>query len=141
MVALVLLLLSSVFIGLFAGTQHKLDLEKNRNRDREEPVTTTTTLTVTTISTSTSVSTSTVPLPAPTHLPPEIPPEVSGSLCTKRDSETDSCIFYIRAFVSVQIALCYPLPSFLPLTSRKILAKTFTNTQVRLTRTLLRALC
>ncbi|PFH50075.1 hypothetical protein AMATHDRAFT_75830 [Amanita thiersii Skay4041] len=71
-IALVLLLVSSVFIGLFAGTQHKLNLERDRNGGGDHPkppsgtVTATRTMTErptatateTFISTATSITTS-----------------------------------------------------------------------------------
>ena len=72
-VALLFLLLSSIFIGLFAGAQHKL----NSGRGQEPPVTVTSTVhdtatatqtqtqTRTQTATSTTVSTSTVSVPAP----------------------------------------------------------------------------
>ena len=67
------LLLSSIFLGLFAGAQYKLD-----NGDGKSPTTTTVTITATSTAvatqTSTSVSTTTLspPVPAPTSPPEEV---------------------------------------------------------------------
>lgn len=86
-VALLFLLLSSIFIGLFAGAQHKL----NTGRGQEPPVTVTSTVyntatstqtqtqTQTQTATSTTVSTSTVSVPGPIPTGPH--EEVSGCLC------------------------------------------------------------
>jgi endothelin-converting enzyme len=69
-VALILLLSSSVFIGLYAGAQYNLNLERRRNHggggpEESQPPET---VTVTRIATETSVftSTSTAAPPAPT---------------------------------------------------------------------------
>ncbi|KNZ75362.1 Endothelin-converting enzyme 1, partial [Termitomyces sp. J132] len=91
--ALVLLLSTSVFIGLFAGVQHKLNLERSRNRDGERPPHAT--FTTTAITTSTAISTQTTtaistqttsitttatrteiitPAPGPTAPPKEVSP-------------------------------------------------------------------
>jgi len=67
-VALILLLLSSIFIGLFAGAQHKLNLRPNEGDHDEKP-------TVTVTATTTSVSTSTAfpaPMPVPTNPPMDV---------------------------------------------------------------------
>lgn len=54
-----LLLMSSVFIGLFAGTKHNLNLEKGRHRGEDRTVTSTYTTTGTTVVTSLSRTLST----------------------------------------------------------------------------------
>ncbi|CCL99342.1 uncharacterized protein FIBRA_01360 [Fibroporia radiculosa] len=100
-IALVFLLLSSIFIGLFAGAQHKLNTGGGRN---EAPTTTissivTTTATDTRISTSTSVSTSTIAIPGPLPTsPPEegscLTPEcimLSSSILSSLDTSQDPC--------------------------------------------------
>jgi len=56
---LLFLLLSSVFIGLFAGTKHNLNLEKEKHRGEEHTVTSTYTTTGTTVVTSLSSTLST----------------------------------------------------------------------------------
>ena len=56
---LVFLLLSSIFIGLFAGTKHNLNLEKEKHRGEEHTVTSTYTTTGTTVVTSLSSTLST----------------------------------------------------------------------------------
>ncbi|KAG6891339.1 hypothetical protein C0992_008793 [Termitomyces sp. T32_za158] len=67
-----------VFIGLFAGVQHKLNLERERKRDGEPTATVTTTViaTSTAISTQTTsfttTSTATSPAPSPTTPPKEV---------------------------------------------------------------------
>ncbi|KZT28481.1 metalloprotease [Neolentinus lepideus HHB14362 ss-1] len=67
-IALVFLLLSSVFIGLFAGAQHKLKEGGGGGGNR---VTVTATTTATATSTDVSTTTVSVPLPAPTGPPEE----------------------------------------------------------------------
>jgi endothelin-converting enzyme len=67
-VALILLLLSSIFIGLFAGAQHKLhSLPSDGDHDEKPPVTVT--ATTTTISTSTAIP---APMPVPTKPPMDV---------------------------------------------------------------------
>lgn len=56
---LLLLLLSSVFVGLFAGTKHNLQLEKDKHRGEDHTVTSTYTTTGTTVVTSLSSTVST----------------------------------------------------------------------------------
>jgi hypothetical protein len=86
-VALILLLLSSVFIGLFAGVQHKLNLERHNHGGDGGGELPNGTVTVTSTLTSTSTTTHTttsvpfpipVPIPIPTSKPgdpsPPIPP-------------------------------------------------------------------
>lgn len=69
---LVFLLLSSVFIGLFAGAQHKLNSGGNGAVTTTIVVTSTSVATTTQHATTTSVSTTTVSIPAPA---PTSPPE------------------------------------------------------------------
>ncbi|KAF9001901.1 hypothetical protein BDQ17DRAFT_1357686 [Cyathus striatus] len=111
-IALVLLLLSSVFIGLFAGAQHKLNLEREHHGDKPPAVTTTIVTTATSLSTatattteiatttSTTVSTTTAssaPVPAPTSPPLEKPcfePHciiLSASILSSIDITYDPC--------------------------------------------------
>ncbi|EJF65996.1 metalloprotease [Dichomitus squalens LYAD-421 SS1] len=78
---LVFLLLSSVFIGLFAGAQHKLNSGEGHGRSTVTVTSTaTTTATTTSQATTTAVTTTTVsvPLPGPT-VPPEEPVCLSPS--------------------------------------------------------------
>ncbi|KAF5391824.1 hypothetical protein D9757_001795 [Collybiopsis confluens] len=93
-VALILLLLSSIFIGLFAGMKHKLDLERESHKPSA-----TTTITATPTATS-SIATTTVPLPTPTQEPkkPEDPPclsadciVLSASILSSLDTTQDPC--------------------------------------------------
>ncbi|TFY55841.1 hypothetical protein EVJ58_g7996 [Rhodofomes roseus] len=104
-VALLFLLLSSVFIGLFAGAQHKL----NTGHGGDSPVTVTSTVygtatqtqtqTQTHTATSTSVSTSTVSVPGPVPTgPPEEPTclssdciILSSSILSSLDISQDPC--------------------------------------------------
>ena len=65
---LIFLLLSSVFIGLFAGAQHKLN-----HGEGGATVTVTATVTTTSRATTTAASTTTVPFPTPPE--PTSPPE------------------------------------------------------------------
>ncbi|KAF8636703.1 hypothetical protein AX17_003507 [Amanita inopinata Kibby_2008] len=117
-ITLFLLLVSSIFIGLFAGTQHKLNLERNKNghEDRPKPstgiVTATATTTVMSVTTATSITTSTafttttevlttttvVPRPVPTNLPPEKETcttsqciVLSASILASLDTSQDPC--------------------------------------------------
>ncbi|KAG6886039.1 hypothetical protein C0993_005223 [Termitomyces sp. T159_Od127] len=92
-----------VFIGLFAGVQHKLNLERERNRDGEPTVTVTTTViaTSTAISTQTTsfttTSTTTSHAPSPTAPPKEetcLTPQcilLSGSILSSLDTSQDPC--------------------------------------------------
>ncbi|KAF5386857.1 hypothetical protein D9615_001643 [Tricholomella constricta] len=108
--ALVLLLLTSVFIGLFAGVQHKLNLERGRHGggdgEKPPPGTVTATFTTTSIVTSTETTTSTstttrtttlAPPPGPTTLPKEeacLTPQcilLSGSILSSLDTSQDPC--------------------------------------------------
>ncbi|KDR81470.1 hypothetical protein GALMADRAFT_152331 [Galerina marginata CBS 339.88] len=96
---LVLLLTSSVFIGLFAGAQHRLGLEHGgKEPQRTETVTITTTAVST--ATTTSISTTTVvppPIPVPTKAPEEKPclePHcviLSASILSSLDTSQDPC--------------------------------------------------
>ncbi|KAF8905965.1 hypothetical protein CPB84DRAFT_536278 [Gymnopilus junonius] len=101
---LVLLLTSSVFIGLFAGAQHRLGLGHG-GEDHKHTATTTATLTTTRtstiLSTSTFISTTTVatslPIPEPTKSPEETPclePRcviLSASILSSLDTSQDPC--------------------------------------------------
>jgi endothelin-converting enzyme len=93
--ALILFLLSSIFIGLFAGAQHRLNLKKKRQDGipiqtttvtetatsvfpTTSVYTTTSVSTTTSYSTTTSVSTTTViPPPLPTETPEEVTTRLS----------------------------------------------------------------
>ncbi|GLB35092.1 putative peptidase family M13 [Lyophyllum shimeji] len=106
---LVLLLLSSVFIGLFAGVRHQLKLERGRHDGGggELPTATvTTTVTATSIATSTQKMTSTsttthtttvIPPPGPTNRPEEetcLTPQcilLSGAILSSLDTSRDPC--------------------------------------------------
>jgi endothelin-converting enzyme len=66
--ALILLLLSSIFIGLFAGAQHKLNSRPSDGNDDKKP-------SVTVTATTTSVSTTTA-IPAPMPVPTKPPMDV-----------------------------------------------------------------
>ncbi|EPQ58373.1 Metalloprotease [Gloeophyllum trabeum ATCC 11539] len=94
-VALLFLLLSSVFIGLFAGAQHKL--KSGGGAGSEVTITATTTATAT--ATSTSIATTTVSVPGPT---PSAPPEekacfsadcilLSANILSSLDTSYDPC--------------------------------------------------
>lgn len=93
--ALVLLLLASVFIGLFAGTQHKLN--KERGSHHGGPTSTqTATATVTATPTTTQVATTTVHGPGPTGGPGEpcLTSEcilLSASILSSLDTSQDPC--------------------------------------------------
>jgi endothelin-converting enzyme len=95
-VALILLLLSSIFIGLFAGAQHKLNLPSGGNDGDHEgkpPVTVT--------ATTTDVSTTTVVVPAPLPVPTKPPVDgaclsadcivLSASILSSLDTTQDPC--------------------------------------------------
>ncbi|KAH9484148.1 Endothelin-converting enzyme-like protein [Psilocybe cubensis] len=91
---LVLLLTSSIFIGLFAGAQHKLGLDHGGGEHK----TVTVTLTSTSVSTSTSISTTTEPVPPePTKEPSEkrcLEPHciiLSASILSSIDTSQDPC--------------------------------------------------
>ncbi|KAF9483849.1 zincin [Pholiota conissans] len=96
---LVLLLTSSVFIGLFAGSQHRLQEREGHNHTETVTVTATTTVPTTTISitTTTDISTTTVvPVPVPT--PPMEKPcleahciILSASILSSLDASQDPC--------------------------------------------------
>ncbi|KZT68178.1 zincin [Daedalea quercina L-15889] len=96
-VTLLFLLLSSTFIGLFAGAQHKL----NTGHGGDSPATVTSTVyaTATQTQTSTSTSTSTVSVPGPVPTgPPEDPAclsadciILSSSILSSLDSSQDPC--------------------------------------------------
>ncbi|TDL24747.1 endothelin-converting enzyme 1 [Rickenella mellea] len=90
--AIVLLLLTSIFIGLFAGAQHKL-----KERSGKVPPTETVTTTVVSTATTTQVGTPTAPLPVPTRPPPvnicttADCVKLSASILGKLDESQDPC--------------------------------------------------
>ncbi|KAE9406756.1 zincin [Gymnopus androsaceus JB14] len=91
-VALILLLLSSIFIGLFAGVKHQLNLE--RGTPDGEP---SSTVTFTVTATSTSIATTTASPPSPTAVPEE-PVCLTGdcimlsaSILSSLDTSQDPC--------------------------------------------------
>lgn len=93
MVVLILLLLSSIFIGLFAGVQHKLNSGQGGSHDGDQ-----TTATYTLTATTTSHATTTVlPPPEPTIQPPEpvcLTPQcviLSASILSSLDTSQDPC--------------------------------------------------
>ncbi|RDX56605.1 Metalloprotease [Lentinus brumalis] len=95
---LLFLLLSSIFIGLFAGAQHKINSGAGRG---QTTVTTTTTATATTTAqvTTTAVSTTTVLIPAPAPTGPPVQPvcispsciSVASSVLASLDESQDPC--------------------------------------------------
>ncbi|KAJ4488470.1 hypothetical protein J3R30DRAFT_3654706 [Lentinula aciculospora] len=93
-VALILLLLSSVFIGLFAGVQHKLNEERGKPG---EELTSTISVTFTATSTSTSIATTTASAPLPTGIPEEpvcLTKDcvmLAASILSSLDTEQDPC--------------------------------------------------
>jgi endothelin-converting enzyme len=95
-VALILLLLSSVFIGLFAGTQHKLNVERGKHDG--STVTVTATQAPTSVpTTKTQVTTTTVAGPGPTNSPDQpacLSPQcilLSASILSSLDTTQDPC--------------------------------------------------
>ncbi|TRM62696.1 hypothetical protein BD626DRAFT_498158 [Schizophyllum amplum] len=94
-VCLIFLLLSSVFIGLFAGTQQKLNKERGRN-DTSPVITATMTATYVP-GPSTIVTTTTASAPGPTQPPEEaqcLTPEcimLSASILSSLDTSQDPC--------------------------------------------------
>ncbi|CAL1704979.1 unnamed protein product [Somion occarium] len=101
-VALFFLLLSSVFIGLFAGAQHRLNSDGGGGINKPTTTTfTTQTQTQTKTTTSTAISTTTatlsVPVPVPTHPPEEkacFTPEcivLASSIISSLDVTQDPC--------------------------------------------------
>jgi len=106
---LILLLLSSVFVGLFAGAQHKLRLEQRRKGEKgDRPPSGTVTVTSTTISTASSTqmttatatritTTTVVTDPSPTKVPEKevcFSPQcivLSASMLSSLDTSQDPC--------------------------------------------------
>ncbi|KAI0727183.1 metalloprotease [Fomitopsis betulina] len=125
-VALLFLLLSSIFIGLFAGAQHKL----NTGRGQEPPVTVTSTVyntatstqtqtqTQTQTATSTTVSTSTVSVPGPIPTGPHEEPAclsadciiLSSSILSSLDTSQDPCENFYD-FANGGWLKAHPIPS------------------------------
>ncbi|KII88684.1 hypothetical protein PLICRDRAFT_141150 [Plicaturopsis crispa FD-325 SS-3] len=130
-VVLVFLLLSSIFIGLFAGAQHKLNTKPQGGDDGEETpppstftVTATTTGTTTAITTTTEVRTTTTaytttapPVPVPTHAPPSkdacFTPEcivLSADILSSLDTSQDPCENFYE-FANGGWLKSHPLPA------------------------------
>ncbi|KAJ3510592.1 hypothetical protein NLJ89_g4586 [Agrocybe chaxingu] len=121
---LVLLLTSSVFIGLFAGAQHRLSLEREEGK-HTTTVTITATATATTTSNSVSITTSTAistttlvppPIPVPTTLPEEKPCleshciVLSASILSSLDPSQDPCESFYN-FANGGWLRAHPLPA------------------------------
>ncbi|KAK7049256.1 hypothetical protein VNI00_005857 [Paramarasmius palmivorus] len=108
---LILLVLAAVFIGLFAGVQHKLNVERGKHEQPQPPTTVThtatstatatatetATSTSTATATSTKISTTTAIPPSPTNKP-EIPTcldadciILSASILSSLDTSQDPC--------------------------------------------------
>ncbi|RPD66296.1 Metalloprotease [Lentinus tigrinus ALCF2SS1-7] len=93
---LIFLLLSSIFIGLFAGAQHKLNSGAGGG---QSTVTTTSTATTTAQVTTTAVSTTTVFVPAPVPTGPPVEPvcispsciNLASSVLSTLDESEDPC--------------------------------------------------
>jgi endothelin-converting enzyme len=110
-VVLILLLLSSVFIGLFAGVQHKLNEERG-SHDQEPPAT----VSVTFTATSTSIATTTTSQPSPTRVPEE-PVCLTGdcimlsaSILSSLDTTQDPCENFYE-FANGNWLRQHPLPA------------------------------
>ncbi|KAF9260514.1 zincin [Marasmius fiardii PR-910] len=96
---LVLLIISAVFIGLFAGVQHKLNVERGRHDHHPlpPPVTTTLTATRTTTTSTTTTNKWTIIPPTPTKKPDEpacLSPDciiLSASILSSLDTSQDPC--------------------------------------------------
>ncbi|KAJ3726361.1 hypothetical protein DFJ43DRAFT_1195956 [Lentinula guzmanii] len=122
-IALILLLLSSVFIGLFAGVQHKLNVERGRHNE-EPPSTISVTLTATATATSTSIATTTASSPSPTRKPEEanspyyhLPVCLTGdcimlaaSILSSLDTKQDPCENFYE-FANGGWLRAHPLPA------------------------------
>ncbi|KAJ3804396.1 peptidase family M13-domain-containing protein [Lentinula aff. lateritia] len=116
-IALILLLLSSVFIGLFAGVQHKLKLERGRH-DEGPPSTVSVTSTAT--ATSSSIVTTTLSAPSPTGIPEEAnhtPVCLTGdcimlaaSILSSMDTNQDPCENFYE-FANGGWLRTHPLPA------------------------------
>ncbi|KAF8969921.1 hypothetical protein BDZ97DRAFT_1793392 [Flammula alnicola] len=122
---LVLLLTSSVFIGLFAGAQHRLNLGHGGDNKQTETVTITTTATIPvtsnslSITTTTTISTTTAvppPIPVPTAAPEEKPCLeshciiLSASILSSLDPSQDPCENFYD-FVNGGWLKSHPLPA------------------------------
>ncbi|KAF5370302.1 hypothetical protein D9758_006925 [Tetrapyrgos nigripes] len=110
-ISLVLLILAAVFIGLFAGVQHKLNSERGRNGDDDKPPST-----VTFTATSTVLATTTAHLPSPTNAPKEpvcLTPQcvmLSSSILSSLDTSEDPCENFYE-YANGGWLRAHPLPS------------------------------
>lgn len=145
---LVLLLLSSVFIGLFAGAQHKLSRGREGGGGPDKPPSTAThtesytlteSLTVTTsrtstsisISTSTAISTTTTIATTTVLVPAPIPTTAPEEVCKVENYPYYSIEYFAgRRRVLLQVASSSPRQSYLLLMSMRIRVKTSTTLQV-----------
>ncbi|KAH9951953.1 Metalloprotease [Amylocystis lapponica] len=121
-VVIVFLLLSSVFIGLFAGAQHRLNSGGGGGNGDKAPVSTVTvtataTATATTTATSTNVHTSTLPpVPVPTSPPIEpacLTPDciiLASSILSSLDLTQDPCENFYQ-YANGGWLKAHPLPS------------------------------
>ncbi|KAJ3821178.1 Metalloprotease [Lentinula raphanica] len=119
-VALILLLLSSVFIGLFAGVQHKLNLERGKHDDPSSTIsvtlTATSTATATETATSTSIATTTASPPTPTGAPEEpvcLTEDcilLAASILSSIDTKQDPCENFYE-FANGGWLRAHPLPA------------------------------
>ncbi|KAL0578146.1 hypothetical protein V5O48_003851 [Marasmius crinis-equi] len=118
--ALVLMILTSVFIGLFAGVQHKLNVERERHNQPAPPVTTTLTqteiATTTSGTTTTETNTRTVVPPIPTKKPEEpvcLSSDcivLSASILSSLDTSQDPCENFYE-FANGGWLKAHPLPA------------------------------
>ncbi|EEB94648.1 hypothetical protein MPER_06503, partial [Moniliophthora perniciosa FA553] len=121
---LIFLVLASVFIGLFAGVQHKLDVERGKHDEPHSPSTVTRTATTThtgtstmiTTTTSTSISTTTAAPPSPTGKPEDpvcLDPDciiLSASILSSLDTSQDPCENFYD-YVNGGWLKAHPLPA------------------------------
>ena len=123
---LIFLILSSIFIGLFAGAQHKLNTGSGGGKTT---VVVTATATTTAQVTTTAVTTTTIsiPAPAPTGPPVEVCTYVSNASCSTIYQTTRP---NLSLSVSLPRASTLLHPCFPPWTSRKTLARTSTTSPV-----------
>ncbi|KXN90536.1 Endothelin-converting enzyme 1 [Leucoagaricus sp. SymC.cos] len=111
--ALTLLLVSSIFIGLFAGAQHKLSLERQRNPGETATLTTTTTFTTTAKVTKTAKP---IPVPGPTGSPGKdvcMEPRcivLAGDILSSLDTTQDPCENFYD-YVNNGWLKAHPLPA------------------------------